>query len=90
MTEERWEHIKTEHPIMVGKLKKIEETTIEPDVIKSSSYDPQVVLFYRFYSKIERGKYLAVVVKWSQLRSFILTAYLTDKIKQGAIVWEKN
>ena len=90
LTEERWKHIKTEHPIMVGKLKKIEETIIEPDVIKSSNYDPEVVLFYRFYSEIESGKYITVVVKWSQSRSFILTTYLTDKIKQGATLWEKS
>ncbi|MCS6936929.1 MAG: hypothetical protein NZ610_05735 [Candidatus Bipolaricaulota bacterium] len=90
LTEERWEHIRFEHPIMQDQLAKIRETLRSPDVIKRSNYDPEVVLFYKFYEMLEGGKHVTVVVKWSPKRSFVLTAYLTDRVKKGATIWPRN
>lgn len=75
---------------MRGQLAKIQETLRSPEIIKRSNYDPEVVLFYRFYATLEGGKHIAVVVKWGRRRSFVLTAYLTDRVKRGVTIWPTN
>jgi len=35
------------------------------------------------------GKWLCVVVKYSVVEPFVLTAYLTDKPKKGEVLWRK-
>ena len=34
------------------------------------------------------GKYLCVIVKIQESDAFVLTAYLTDKVKKGKILWK--
>ena len=48
-------------------------------------FDVKGILFYS-----EDGKYwLCVVTKQTGLEGFIITAYITDKVKEGEIVWQK-
>ena len=50
--------------------------------------DPQAHLYYRFYFRtIVGGKFLCVVVKTLDADAFVLTAYLTDRIKKGVPLW---
>lgn len=35
-------------------------------------------------------KYLCIVVKTSDNDPFIVTAYFTDSIKKGEVIWEKK
>jgi hypothetical protein len=52
-----------------------------------------VKLFYDFYAQtIVGGKWLCVVVRYSiePPDAFVVTAYLTNKPKQGSILWQKN
>ena len=66
-------------------------TLINPDVIVKSRTDPDVELFYRHYDTTPvTEKYLCVVVKILVSDLFIITAYFTDTIKRGKIVWEKK
>lgn len=46
LTHERFVHI-TEREEMVGQDDKIEETLLSPDIVKSSKYDPDVLLYYK-------------------------------------------
>jgi hypothetical protein len=90
-TDERREHIETEHPEMKGQNNKIRETLLKPGKIVRSKTDSQVELFYRHYhSTPVTQKYLCVVVKVSSQNLFIITAYFTDAIKKGEVLWEKN
>jgi len=59
----------------------------EPDIVKNSANDEDVVLFYRFYEHIYKGKYMCVVVKLNE--KLIITAYITDRIKRGDVIWTK-
>ncbi len=44
--------------------------------------------YYRFYFRtIVGGKFLCVVVKLAAVGAFVLTAYLTDRIKKGSPLW---
>ncbi len=86
---ERWKHITTEHP-EVKKLKnKIKEVLRKPDIVKGSKRDKNVWLYYKFSQEIFGGKYLLVVVKKGD-KSFILTFYITDRIKKGDFIWKKE
>jgi hypothetical protein len=87
LTDERLAHI-LEHPEMVNMAKAIEETLQSPECVVQSISDSQVRLYYRFYSGTRVGdKYLCVAVKSRDVKDFVLTAYLTDKIKKGEILW---
>ncbi|MCD6319494.1 MAG: hypothetical protein J7M03_02320 [Candidatus Desulfofervidaceae bacterium] len=90
-TEERWEHIRTEHPEMSKQFGRIQETLLSPDRVVKSRIDPEVELFYRHYKTTPvTQKYLCVVVKTLSNDSFIITAYFTDTIKRGEILWERK
>ena len=90
LTQERLEHI-LDHPEMVEMMPAIEETLGHPERGVESLSDPEVNLYYRFFSETNMGdKYLCVVVKVRANDMFILTAYLTDSLKRGDILWPKR
>lgn len=70
---------------------KIQDTLLKPDMIVKSRTDSEVELFYRHYVTTPVSeKYLCVVVKISVSGRFIVTAYFTDTIKRGEVIWEKK
>lgn len=82
LTNERKSHILTAHPELKPHFSKLSQVLKNPDVIRRSKLDSKVLLFYKFFASIKGGKYIAVTVK-SGARNFVLTAYITDKIKAG-------
>jgi DNA-directed RNA polymerase specialized sigma54-like protein len=91
LTDERIEHIENDHPEMSGQIDKIEETLALPDVIIRSKVDTEVELFSRHYPRTPvTEKYMCVVVKAKGDDCFIITAYFTDSVKKGGIIWEKK
>ncbi len=66
----------------------IEQTLLEPEQIVESFGDPQARMYYRFYfGTVVGDKHLCAVVKLLGDDAFLLTAYLTDKIKKGVRIW---
>ena len=91
LTQERQEHIENDHPEMLGQLDNIHNTVLEPDIIVRSRTDSNVELFYKHYKTTPvTEKYLCIIVKTSVDDSFIITAYFTDSIKRGEILWKKK
>jgi len=89
LTKERRAHL-LEHPEMRGQEDKLAETLLEPDVVIQSQSDDTVRLFHRLYRQLTIGdKYLCVVVKYMEGDVFIITAYFTDKVKGGGVLWKK-
>lgn len=87
LTDERRGHI-LEHPEMVDMEPAIEETLQDPERVVQSLSDPAVHLYYRFYFRtVVGGKFLCAVVKMGEAGAFLLTAYLTDRIKKGERLW---
>ena len=82
LTAERQNHILTAHPELKSRLQKLSEVLSAPDEIRRSRFDKNVLLFYKFFVNIKGGKYISVAVKTDD-RNFILTAYITDKIRIG-------
>jgi hypothetical protein len=90
LTDERLAHI-LEHPEMKEMPKAIEETLLRPNCVVESFSDPQARLYYRFYfGTLVGDKYVCVIVKVSSDDAFVLTAYLTDRIKRGVTIWPKE
>ncbi len=90
LTGERWAHI-SEHPEMAGMEVAVEETLGRPEVVVQSVSDPNARLYYRFYPHTRvRGKYLCTVVKLKADDAFVVTAYLTDQVKKGAVLWPQK
>ena len=90
LSEERLAHI-LGHPEMEGMLGAIKQTIAFPQKVVQSLSDAEAQLCYRFYVGTRVGdKYLCVVVKVRGEDAFILTAYLTDTIKKGELIWPKK
>jgi hypothetical protein len=82
-----WELITTaKHPLMKDLEEEIKNTLQHPDEIRQSRRDSNVYLFYR----LERPKrWICAVVKRLNGEGFLITAYVTDKIKEGNQIWRK-
>ncbi len=88
LTEERLNHILFKHPELIGKTEKIRDTLISPGVIRKSQYNSRIWLFYKFNRGMK--KYLTVVVKLIDSQGFLVTAYVTDRIKLGEEIWKEK
>jgi len=76
---------------MVGLGEAVAETLRKPDVVIASPSAPLARLYYHFYHRtMVGGKHLCVVVKVRQDDAFVVTAYLTDRVKKGAVLWLKE
>ena len=85
VTKSRWDLIiKTKHLEIKGKEKEIKETLTNPNEIRLSKSDSSVYLYYKHYEKLS----LSVVVKHNNSEGFIITAYYTDRIKEGKQIYK--
>lgn len=82
LTSERKLHIATAHPELKNHFTKFTQVLKNPDEIRRSRLDKNVLLFYKYFDSIKSGKYISVAVKTNN-RNFILTAYITDRIRIG-------
>ena len=78
--------IAIKHPIMRGRELDIKDTLQSPDEIRRSRIDPEIYLFYKLESL---DRFLCAVIKKETIEGFLVTAYLTNKIKEGEKVWSK-
>ena len=91
LTEERVTHLETDHPEMKGQIERAHETVADPDRIVSARSDEKAELYYRLYTETPvTMKFMCVVVKDSETDGFVVTAYYTDSVKKGTLVWQKK
>ena len=87
LTDERIAHI-LEHPEMKDMESEIERVLRQPRFTRRSKSDDTVRLFYGFCQEtIVGAKWLCVVVKYKEEGAFVVTAYLTDRPKEGENLW---
>ena len=93
LTHERLRHI-LGRPEMTGIESSIEETLRSPETVVRSLSDLEARLYYRYYryyaGTAAGDKFLCVVVKLAQADAFVVTAYLTDRLKTGEQVWPEK
>ena len=81
-----WELVIAEkHPVLRGCEEEVRIALEDPDQVRRSRKDPAVLLFYRG----EFPRWLCAVAKVSGRRGFLITAYPTDAIKIGELVWPR-
>ncbi len=80
-----WEYlIAVKHPVMKGKEDIVRDVLEHADVIRQSRTDKDVFLYYK-----ESDKLYCVVVRHAGAEGFLITAYPTDKVKEGDVIWTK-
>lgn len=87
VTEEYWGIIVSiKHPVMKGLEDEVKLVLGDSDETRQSKKDRNVFLFYR-----SRGlkRWFCAVVKNDNSNGFLITAYPTDNIKEGIIIWKK-
>lgn len=73
---------------MVGMEKTVAETLAAPKIVVRSPVDLKTHLYHRYYVRtVVGGKFLCVVVKIHDDDAFVLTAYLTNKVRRGVVLW---
>jgi hypothetical protein len=83
----RWELIvTTKHPVMRGREGSVQNTVGAPDEIRRSRSDPAVYLFYRRECS---DRWTCAVAKRLNDEAFLITAYPTDRIKEGERIWSR-
>ena len=80
-----------QHPEMVDMESEITYVLQAPAEVRLSRLDSTVQLFYEYYAKTRvGGKWLCAVVKYLSSDGFVVTAYLTDRLKTGETIWPKK
>ena len=77
--------ISLKHLEMEGKEEDVKKTLRDPDFIRVSQDDPNVVLYYRRYRK----HFICVVARHLNGERFLITTYITDKVKEGEEIWRR-
>ena len=87
VSKHRWELIvTTKHPAMRGRESSVRLALENPDEIRQSRSDSQVLLFY----KTEAAKrWVCAVTNRAADQAFLVTAYPTDAIKEGIRIWPR-
>lgn len=86
VSNEYWKFIISfKHPVMNGKEKLVKNALIGPDEIRQSKKDKAVFLYYKKHDSY----WVCTVCKHLNGDGFVITAYLTDRIKEGNRIWIK-
>ena len=76
--------VEIKQPVMKERHLELRETLTSPTQIRRSRRDPDVYLFYR---PVHSTRWWCAVVKRQPTKSFLITAYPTDAIKEGEEIW---
>ena len=80
---EYWQKIiETKHPVMAGREDLVQQALTSPEQVRRSRKDATVHLHYRKTN----GHYCCVVVKHLNGDGFVVTTYLTGKVKAGEVI----
>ncbi|MEW5939850.1 MAG: hypothetical protein AB1750_09335 [Chloroflexota bacterium] len=94
LTDEREAHITQTHPDLLPEyLAQMRQTLAEPDQVRRSLRMSAAKIFYRWFDDVRQGKYVAVIVVGEATpieRNWIITAYVTRRLANGEIEWQRN
>ena len=94
LTDEREAHIAHTHPDLLPEyLAQIEQTLADPDQVRRSTRMSAARLFSRWFEEVRQGKYVVVVVVSEAApteRHWIITAYITRRLANGEVEWNRN
>jgi len=71
---------------MAGRESSVKRTLENPDEVRQSRTDPEVLLFYKTEAA---RRWVCAVTRRANADAFLVTAYPTDAIKEGMRIWPK-
>jgi hypothetical protein len=87
LTRDRWrEIVRFKHPAVARFGPKLRECLKEPDVIRASAKDTDV---HVYYLRVGTTYLCVVCAPTNGDRYFVVTAYLTKRLKQGDELWTR-
>lgn len=85
-SEEYWQKLIVKHPDIADLVLEIQQALANPDEIRRSSRDPNLLLFYLV---LKEKRWVVAVARKLNGDGFLITAYQTDAIKEGETQWHK-
>lgn len=80
-----WEFLTTvKHPAMAGREADVQAALSDPDEVRRSRTDADVLLFYKVAGT---RRWVCAVCRRLNGDGFLITAYPTDAIKEGDRIW---
>ena len=77
--------VSLKHPEIEGLENEVKKALQTPDEIRISQEDVEIYLYYHRLNKYR----LCVVARHLNDDGFIITSYITDKVKEGVQIWKK-
>lgn len=81
----QWVKICNKHSELFYELELVIASITNAELIRRSRFDPDVYLSYKKFKKY----WIVAVFRRINGSGFLITAYLTDRIKAGEQVWQK-
>ena len=85
-SEEYWQKVIVKHPDIANLELEVQQALANPDEIHRSSRDENILLFY---AVLKAKRWVVAVTKRLNGDGFLITAYQTDAIKEGELLWHK-
>ena len=86
LTEERWFHIVENHDDMAGYYDTVLDAVEDPDLILPGYRGVLIAV-----KELARRRYLAVVYReLSKNDGFVITAYITSKVRKRPVTWRRK
>ena len=83
---EYWQKLIIKHPDIADLETEVKQALASADEIRQSNRDSNVLLFYLI---LNRTRWVVVVARKVNSNGFVITAYQTDAIKEGEVLWHK-
>jgi hypothetical protein len=85
-SEEYWQKLIIKHPDIADLESEVKQALNNPDEIRRSNRDPNLLLFYL---TLKEKRWVVAVARRLNGDGFLITAYQTDAIKEGETLWHK-
>jgi hypothetical protein len=85
-SEEYWQKLIVKHPDIVELEAEVIQALTNPEEIRQSRRDSNIVLFYL---TLKEKRWVVAVARRLNGDGFLITAYQTDAIKEGDLIWHR-
>jgi hypothetical protein len=85
-SEEYWQKIIAKHPDIADLEAEVRQVLIDPNEIRRSNRDPNLLLFYLI---MRERRWVVAVARRLNGDGFLITAYQSDAIKEGEALWHR-
>jgi hypothetical protein len=85
-TETYWQRLMVKHPDIEDLEEPVHQALRSPDEVRRSKRDSDVLLFYLVRAQ---RRWVVAVTRRLNNEGFLITAYQTDAIKEGELLWRR-